>query len=152
MAGPTGPLLIYGTVLPWHSDRGQGAEPAPNWTEHQRIIPEQGAEWRDLAVLRPDAVFIVAGDFNTQLGGSHYYGTARGQALLRSALLGAGLVCLTEVDGASPGRVAHPLIDHICISGRAVSHAILDAWAGTTGAGTRLSDHSGTVATVDLRL
>lgn len=151
VAGPTGPLLIYGTVLPWHSDRGQDPEPAPNWSEHHRLIPEQGGEWRKLAARRPNTPLIVAGDLNTQLGGSRYYGTARGQALLRVELLGAGLVCLTEAGVATDALVSHPLIDHICVSGWSVATAVIEAWEGTTVDGMRLSDHSGAVATVDLR-
>ena len=39
-ATPLGKVLVYGTVMPWSSDRGlTGA--APYWAEHHRVVPEQ---------------------------------------------------------------------------------------------------------------
>jgi hypothetical protein len=38
---PSGPLLVYGTVMPWHADAGPDGT-AKNWSEHHRVIPEQG--------------------------------------------------------------------------------------------------------------
>ena len=45
---PSGPLVVYGTVLPWHSDGGPNGSAAP-WSEHHRIIPIQAREWARLA-------------------------------------------------------------------------------------------------------
>jgi hypothetical protein len=41
---PRGPLLVYGTVMPWHSDRGVSGT-ARGWVEHHRVVPEQAREW-----------------------------------------------------------------------------------------------------------
>src|SRR5690348_9268766 len=40
---PSGLMIVYGTVLPWHSDQGDRPSKArvPNWSEHYRVIAEQ---------------------------------------------------------------------------------------------------------------
>ena len=80
---PLGKLLVYGTVLPWHSDRGPSGD-AENWAEHHRVIPEQAEEWVTLGATHPDAALCVAGDLNMNLGGERYYGTARGRNCSRT--------------------------------------------------------------------
>lgn len=141
--GPAGPILVYGTVLPWHADRGPDGR-ARNWTEHHRVIPEQAAECAELAAGYPTATLCVAGDYNMELGGRpRAYGTARGRALLESGLAAAGLRCVTRtVDG-----LARPPIDHISLRGPGRT-TIARAWEGTI-AGERLSDHSAVVVQVD---
>ena len=65
-----GQVLVYGTVMPWHSDKGS-TETAANWTEHHRVIPEQTKEWKELRERFRDAAFCTAGDFNMNLGDRH---------------------------------------------------------------------------------
>ena len=78
-ATPLGKVLVYGTVMPWSSDRGlSGAE--PNWTEHHRVVSEQVKEWRELRDRHSDAAICVVGDFNMTLGGGYPYGAPEGQA------------------------------------------------------------------------
>jgi endonuclease/exonuclease/phosphatase family metal-dependent hydrolase len=145
---PLGPLLVYGTVLPWHTDPGPHGN-ARAWSEHHRVIPLQGVEWARLATAHPDAALCVAGDFNTNLGGRHYYGTAEGRGLLRASLDGAGLLCATEAERVPEGMLRYPPIDHICLSKRLADQAVVvDAWDGTTVEGAKLSDHSGLVVEV----
>jgi endonuclease/exonuclease/phosphatase family metal-dependent hydrolase len=140
---PVGPLLVYGTVLPWGSDRGPDGN-AAGWTEHHRIIPVQAKEWASLQAAHPDATLCVAGDLNMNLGGAHYYGTARGRSMLRAGLAGAHLVCVTETELVPPGLLSHGPIDHICISRPWAREAtVVGAWEGTDTDGHRLSDHSG---------
>ena len=45
VTGPGGDLLVYGTVLPWHADRGRAATGVSvrNWSEHHRVIPSRAA-------------------------------------------------------------------------------------------------------------
>jgi len=148
---PFGPLLVYGTVLPWHSDPGPNRD-AKVWSEHHRVIPLQGSEWARLAERYSDARLCVAGDLNTNLGEPHYYGTRSGRALLREALEGAGLVCVTETDHVPPGRLRHAPIDHICPSAELASRAtVVEAWEGTAPDGSRLSDHSGLLIEVSAK-
>lgn len=145
---PSGPLLVYGTVLPWHTDGGPEGT-AVTWAEHHRVIPEQAAEWLALRQAHPGLALCVAGDFNMSLGGKHYYGTKLGRELLRSGLHAAGLTCVTTTDRIPEGKLRHPPIDHIALSTPlADSVSMLDAWEGTDPDGVRLSDHSGVVVTI----
>jgi len=140
---PVGLLVVYGTVLPWGTDRGPDGN-AAGWTEHHRIIPMQAKEWASLQGAHPDAALCVAGDLNMNLGGAHYYGTARGRELLRAGLAGADLSCVTETEMVPHGQLSHGPIDHICISRRLAREAkVAGAWEGTDADGHRLSDHSG---------
>jgi len=82
LLAPPGDIVVVGTVLPWHSDRGDAlTDPAPrNWEEHHRKIPRQGAQWARFRADYPRADLCVMGDFNTGINGG--YGTRRGRALL----------------------------------------------------------------------
>lgn len=85
----------------------------------------------------------MAGDFNTNLGGLHFYGTAQGRVLLRAAVDAAGLDCVTETRRMPNGKLRYPPIDHICLSKRlAARAAVVETWEGTTS-DVKLSDHSG---------
>jgi hypothetical protein len=83
------------------------------------------------------------------LGGPHYYGTARGREMLRAGLGSASLVCVTETGCVPEGRLRHGPIDHICVSEQLVAEAkVVGAWEGTDADGVRLSDHSGLVVAI----
>jgi hypothetical protein len=142
---PLGSLIIYGTVMPWHTDPGSSGD-ARSWQEHHRVVPEQAAEWVAIRAAHPGVPLCVAGDFNTDLGGSHYYGTKRGRAALVDGLRAADLVCLTSTDRVPEGWLRDPPIDHICVSAPLGEGAVVvEAWDGTTPDGVRLSDHSALV-------
>ena len=88
----------------------------------------------------------MAGDLNTDLGGAHYYGTKRGRAALVEGLRAADLICVTSTDRVPDGWLAHPPIDHVCVSGALSAGAsVVEAWNGTTSDGVHLSDHSALV-------
>jgi len=145
---PLGPLVVYGTVLPWHSDLGPDAS-AKVWAEHHRVVPMQAKEWARLRADYPEAALCVAGDLNMNLGGPHYYGTAKGRELLRDGLRDASLACVTETERVPEGLLSHGPIDHICVSEQLASRAtVVGAWEGRDGDGVRLSDHSGLVVAV----
>ena len=148
LSTPRGPLLVFGTVLPWHTDPGPTGK-ALSWSEHHRVLPEQAKEWA--ALQREHGVpMCVAGDFNTSLGAKHYYGTKRGRQLLRAGLDSAGLICVTETERIPSGLLRDPPIDHIALSHElAATSGVSCAWEGTDTNGTRLSDHSGLA--VDIR-
>jgi hypothetical protein len=142
---PLGSVIVYGTVLPWHTDTGPSGD-SRSWVEHHRVVPEQAAEWAALRAAYPGAHLCVAGDLNTDLGGAHYYGTKRGRAALVEGLRAADLVCLTSTDRVPAGWLAHPPIDHICASASLAARAsVVEAWDGTAADGVRLSDHSALV-------
>jgi hypothetical protein len=145
---PFGHLVVYGTVLPWHADRGP-TETAKNWTEQYRIVPEQAEEWASLRQRYSGAARCVAGDLNMNLGGPQYYGTKKGRDLLQQGLAGAELKCVTRTEFVPEGRLRMPNIDHVCLSAFWASRThVADAWPGTSES-VRLSDHSGIVVAVD---
>lgn len=148
--GPRGPLLVYGTVMPWGSDPGPDlANPARGWTEQDRVLRLQVAEWQDLQRRYPEVALVVAGDLNMNLGGKHYYGTARGRATLQAGLDRAGLACATEWERVPEGTLRHPPIDHVLVPEAWIAGSrVVSAWEGTTPDGVRLSDHSGLVISV----
>ncbi len=145
---PLGRTVVFGTVLPWHSDRGEPpSDPPPrNWQEQDRVTPLQGAASRDLRHAFPDARLCVAGDLNMNLGGPHLYGTARGRGLLTRAMEEADLACLTSFDRVPAGALKQGLIDHILFDAAYAERAeVVATWEGRTADGARLSDHSGAV-------
>jgi hypothetical protein len=146
---PHGALIVYGTVLPWHSDRGKHPidTKVTNWSQHYRVINEQCAEWAALRRDHPSAALCVAGDLNLNLGGPHWYGTARGRSAIYAAMDHNNLVCTTEYDQIpAECRLANPPIDHVLISkGLASNSRVAEAWEGRQSDGTRLSDHNGLV-------
>lgn len=145
---PAGPLLVYGTVLPWGTDPGPDlANPAKGWSEMDRVLPLQLAEWRRLRDAHPGVPLVVAGDLNMNLGGPHYYGTKRCRDTLLTGVQGLGLVCATTTDRVPPGALRHPPIDHVLVPA-SWSTPVVSAWEGRTPEGVRLSDHSGLVVEV----
>lgn len=148
---PLGLMVVYGTVLPWHSDRGKHAEDVevPYWSEHHREIPRQAAEWSALRDRHKYALMCVAGDLNMNIDGPHYYGTKLGRSLLTDAMDANRLTCVTSTDRLPAGALRHPPIDHVLLSDNvAIKASVTSAWEGTQG-GSRLSDHSGLVITVE---
>lgn len=149
LESPVGPLIVFGTVLPWNTDRGANGL-GKGWSEFYRVAPLQSQEWAKLAATNPGVALCVAGDLNMNLGGPHYYGSAKGRELLRVGLKEAALVCVTESDRMPRGLLMHGPIDHICLSASIAPHtSVVNAWEGTDGDGVRLSDHSGLVVAVN---
>lgn len=148
MTTPVGPLVVYGTVLPWQFDKGSD-ETAAGWSEHHRVIPLQAAEWAHLVKAHPNAALCVAGDFNMNLGGKHHYGTERGREMMRAGLRNASLTCLSDAEHMRVGLLTDPPIDHICLSAHlAANSSVSNVWERTDAEGVHLSDHSGLVVEV----
>jgi hypothetical protein len=142
-------LLVYGTVLPWHADRGPFGT-AKNWTEFHRVLPLQTADWRQLRHSFPKARLCVAGDLNQSLderrwNGREYYGTRATRAALVDALSSVELSVATGHDLVASGHLtARSTIDHICIDQRSqVGQQHVGAWEPVGRDGTPLSDHNG---------
>jgi hypothetical protein len=149
-----GRIIVYGTVLPWHTDPRPTPDAAPplrSWDEFKRATPLQSAEWRALRDDRPDKLLIVAGDLNQSLGATSYYETPATRQLLCDCFQAAGLTCLTDGDRLPEEFQQIPLIDHVCAAapaGRVVQGANWVVWDGRGPDGTKLSDHSGVAVTV----
>ena len=141
-ATPLGKVLVYGTVMPWSSDRGLSGVEA-YWAEHHRVVSEQVKECSELRDDHGDAAICVAGDFNMTLGGGYPYGTPKGSQLLEDGLKEAGMACVTRMEHVPRDAMSH--IDHICVPEEwAVRTTVVDGWPGTIE-GVRLSDHSAVV-------
>lgn len=146
---PSGLILVYGTVLPWGTDPGPTGT-ARGWTEMDRVLPLQLAEWRRLQEQFPHAALVVAGDFNLNLGGKHYYGTERARKVLRAGLTELQLHCATDWGHVPAGTLQSSPIDHVVVPAAwAARTRVVSAWEGDAG-GRRLSDHSGLVVQVQL--
>jgi len=134
-------MLVYGTVMPWKGDREKF-----DWSEHHRVIPEQCAEWRELAQAYREAELCIAGDFNTDLGTGSYYGTKEGIGALRAGFAACNTFCATEPSRFPVGLLEYPPIDHIALSRRHEgTTSIIAAWPANKAT---LSDHSGVVIQV----
>lgn len=147
-----GDLLVYGTVLPWHSDRGPSDDKQVNWAEYRRVVPIQGAEWLALRQQHPAQTLVVAGDFNQSLGERHHYGGSKLRQLLEENCAAADLDVLTGL-AHQQVPLAHPPIDHVAVAPAQGQRAHLHRVAGWEGAGRgpgRLSEHSAVVVDVQL--
>lgn len=135
-------FYIYGTVLPWLSDRRR--DPLRGAAAFMAALADQEHDWERIRRDHPDADLCVAGDLNQDLlAAGHYYGSAAGRTALRSALVRNGLECLTggesdpvlrEGGGAS---IDHICVDRGCRAGRVV------VWPQREQLGRGLSDHHG---------
>jgi endonuclease/exonuclease/phosphatase family metal-dependent hydrolase len=134
---PKGQILIYGTIITWHGDRGKN-EQSKNWEEHYKSIQSHGDDWHRLLHENPDSRLLVAGDFNQARDGSNWYGTKQGIDLLTEQLERNNLICLTHK--VKP-RLRHN-IDHICITKDWAIAGHPKGWEGTVD-GVVLSDHNG---------
>jgi endonuclease/exonuclease/phosphatase family metal-dependent hydrolase len=147
-----GDLIVFGTVLPWHSDRGPAEDKQLSWSEYRRVVPIQGAEWRALRQGHPGQTLIVAGDFNQSLGDRHYYGGRALRQLLEAECASADLDVLTGL-AHQQAPLAWPAIDHIAVaprSGRWARARDLAGWEGAWEGPGRLSDHSAVAVAVEL--
>lgn len=134
-------LLVYGTVLPWE-DKIAG------WSEHERVIPMQGAEWLQLRKDYPNTPLCIAGDLNTDMADGRRYGSKPGIAALRTAFSNVGVFCSTEPDRFPSGLLPILPIDHIALPvGWRNTTTVVAAWPADKA---NLSDHSGMVVEVTI--
>lgn len=85
-----GNFYIYGTVLPWLSDRRR--DPLRGAAAFEAALADQELDWKRIRKDHPDADLCIAGDLNQDLlPKGHYYGSAAGRTALRSALARNGL-------------------------------------------------------------
>lgn len=141
-----GPFWIFGTVLPWYTDREAGS--VADEAARQKV------DWLRLSsrAALPQVPGCVAGDFNVDLGGGpHYYGSRESKAAVQKCLDDAGLTLLTGHQHLTAPDSNFGLIDHI-----AVSHKIADpgvtrsAWGTLNARGQKLSDHPGVAVVIDV--
>ena len=150
---PAGKIIVYGTILTYHGDKGSDGK-SPQWFEHHKAIQDHGDDWfrivRDSGEHLP---IFVCGDFNQTRDGSNAYCSRGGESiqLLNAQLLRNNLICLTEGDFGAAGKLAidpkkgcpRNNTDHICMTKDAFQIDRVDAWDHFTKSGSYTSDHNG---------
>lgn len=147
---PASPIIVYGTVLPWSTDKKLSPG---TWANNYAVaLRSQVNDWNKLAQEAGEVRLVVAGDLNQALShdGKYYYGPKEGRDELVNALSDAKLKCLTgftsdPVHHHSDGE--HQSIDHICVSldwAHSVKPDVL-VWpnCNEVGAKPKISDHFG---------
>jgi endonuclease/exonuclease/phosphatase family metal-dependent hydrolase len=137
-------LIVYGTVLPWLGSRWQGI-PAAGGAAFSAALSAQCADWLSLQQENPDCDFILAGDFNQDLGLAHYYGSKQNRAALEGVIATAKLRCLTAaaLDPVPKHAPSHASIDHICVSTGLNPVGCSISWPTTEKPQKSISDHFG---------
>lgn len=154
---PLGPVLVYGTILTYHGDRGP-KQNSKLWEEHEKEIQRHGDDWCQVRGLVSNTALIVAGDFNQTRDGSGTYCSPNGIALLNEQLSRNKLTCLTDEDFGAKGKITvspwsrtgtyRHNIDHIAVSEGYFDVVNVGAWDHFT-TDQELTDHNGVF--VDLR-
>jgi hypothetical protein len=136
--------IVYGTVLPEGSNE-----------EFETAVTEQAREWEWLKSRYPNALFCIAGDFNTDMGAAQqfniqsFFRSRFGPDVLRPVVSSLGLSCATDHDFPDVHSLRYPPIDHIVLP-KSLEHAtqISSIWAGRNGDGYRVEDRIGVVVEV----
>ena len=131
-----GDLLVFGTVLPWYRDTGRTVSDE---------IARQSEDWKVMLQARSGLSLCVAGDFNVNLGGPHYYGANESKRAVHNTLNEFGLVAVTNFERTGPVQFGKfGLIDHIAISKAFVQRiAPPEVWQRQNYRGEVMSDHCG---------
>jgi endonuclease/exonuclease/phosphatase family metal-dependent hydrolase len=114
---PFGSLVLYGTILPWSGDRA--TLNGGNFLAYESELNGQQGDWVRIRKDYPEALLILAGDFNQSLVDKHYYGSKRKRFILEESLRQTQLTSLTSGENDPVFRDSRPnaCIDHICVSG-----------------------------------
>lgn len=138
-----GPLLVYGTVIPWDKDEGfSKLKKAGRWEEHRRQVKVQTSEWEVLSQSYPEHFLCIAGDFNQHRGAIGSYKDGESVSHVTKTLASCGLTCITQ-DQEACATLSKPLVDHICLPHRLATLSSLTIWPYDETPGVRLSDHHG---------
>ena len=148
-----GPFIVYGTVLPWTTDKWRGL-PGAGGVAFRGALDEQASDWAALRARFPGEDLFVMGDFNQQLGvGSPwYYGSKVNERHLGESLARLGLAAFTGGDNDPVRRGSKDLacIDHICGPDLRVSQVRLTTrWPDVPKPVDGLSDHFGVAVELD---
>jgi len=146
-----GLIIVYALVLPWIGSAWNGLSSREGIAFESALAMYQ-ADWEKLQKVYPDALHIVAGDFNQSMASWHYYGSMRNRSKLEVALNETNLHAITSEGNDPIARDSAPeaCIDHICISNKAVECITsTKRWPNTDKPDKRLSDHFGVFITLE---
>jgi len=145
--GPRGQsAIVYGTVLPWLSDRRRKG--IRGGAAFVASLEEQALDWNRIRRRNRGSQFYVVGDFNQTLGARHYYGSKLGREALERVLRETDLRCLTAGgDDPLPVFACRPSVDHICVdAGSAAPKYSFELWPEPVNFRKSLTDHYGILA------
>ena len=138
-------VVVFGTVLPWRSDRSTELRGAAKF---EQSLATQSSGWDGLLGVEDD--LCVIGDFNQELSADGPVGTRRGRIALSTLLRSRGLTCVTA-NGRDPllERGWRASIDHVVVSNRLEARtSVMSIWPNEFPLPRGLSDHHGVCVTI----
>ncbi len=142
-----GVIIVYALVLPWIGSPWRGIASCDGAAFASALALYQ-SDWEKLQKAYPDAMHIVAGDFNQSLADWHYYGSKQNRLRLEVALKKNNFQAITSGmnDPVARDSSPHACIDHICISKELATSVVTTMrFPDTQKPDKRLSDHFGVV-------
>ena len=146
-----GDLIIYATVLPWVGSSWRG-EPWQEGTAFISTLETYKNDWIKLQLAYPDAIHIVAGDFNQSLVEWHYYGSKLIRLKLEEVMKECNMTIVTagENDPVARDSKPHASIDHICVSNSKIEQIYsTKCWPNKEKPDKTLSDHFGVMVEIE---
>lgn len=144
MRTPVGPLVVYGTILPYrNAGQYQGRR---SWELHESAVNQQIKDWEDIRRTRPFHHLVVAGDFNMTMEPSNAYVHRPSRERLLQACEALDMKCLTTHD--TRDVLGRSNIDHILASGSLRMVGVADyahPKVPTSTPTRKLSDHNAVV-------
>ena len=143
-----GEIVVYAMVLPWGGSKWREYE-SVNGAAFAAALNTYVSDWHKLRTEFPNALHVVAGDFNQDLASYHYYGSKRQRELLESSLNAPGINMTALTAGANDPinwdpKQRYACIDHICISeSPRLQIGKTLRWPESGKPAYELSDHSG---------
>jgi hypothetical protein len=147
-----GELIVYATVLPWVGSVWNGQA----WQEGKAFISALDIyrrDWEQLQLSYPNAIHIVAGDFNQSLVDWHYYGSKKIRAKLEEVIEECNMRIVTAGINDPVARDSKPYacIDHICITTSHIERInSTKRFPNQSSPDKKLSDHFGIIVEVGL--
>lgn len=142
-----GEIVVYAMVLPWGGSTWRGI-PSRGGAAFAAALAAYQCDWEQLQKSFPDAIHIVAGDFNQSFVSRHYYGSNRNRKVLEKAIDTCNMMTVTAGENDPVARDSSPYacIDHICISKQTgLEVRATQRWPDLPMPDKRLSDHFGVV-------
>lgn len=142
-AASMGPVIVYGTVIPYAQD-GVRQKVATTWERHRQAVADLVCDINELrsAPAYRNAYVVLAGDFNTNLDGTRWYGDPDARERLVNGLSHAGLHCHTLENIRETRQSDRAIVDHIWTTTNLYPTEPLKIWCDRDEPG-RLSDHNG---------
>ena len=111
-------------------------------------------DWKKLQLAYPDAIHIVAGDFNQSLVDWHYYGSNLIRLKLEEVMKECNMTIVTagENDPVARDSKPHACIDHICVSNSKIEQIYsTKRWPDKDKPDKTLSDHFGVIVEMECK-